>query len=604
MAAESLSPYGGALDPDAIARTRAADLSRSIALREDFDRLREAERKILRAQEARKITPMAFMTGSLPSNAVEPTITQDLLHQAINRYRPGVDSQGNPISVLDEGAPERVAAHLEGVFGKLEDRPSWANENEYAEAGRKFAEENAQRYGSKSSAYHASKNLLAPERYKYMQEVGRTVDLLRSLSKGTPITSWQYYSQSKDRPLARLDAFSNERELAGLNEAGYERFAGQWPEFFADPVSPLAWYLRTGQTAPNAIKYSSRPGAGGDKRSGGPVYPAMAFPSASMASPLAGLGAASLLPTGEALSNAADYNDFQQRFRLGATEVMDIPSLPDNATPEQVAAHEDAYRKRRKEVYEMEAMMRPPSWHETLNSVPVLPNVSAGVADTVGALGDALDPTLGASVLAGVPARVAASSPARITAGLAARHGRGYAASLIAKHMAGGLQSLSPAERAVFRSLQKQLPGRIASAVGGQAVSEMVGEAPMSGLAAGAMAASGRDRTYADYWTESAEAGLDPDVLLHGMGNDAFGNLAADVVGKAMSEGVGALDPYEAAVLQGLQASAAEARKRAHAQFQALQNTAPQDIWRARTQREPSSGQAMPHQDLYDMPLQ
>lgn len=507
------SPYafGGFEDPDALARRRSAELSREIALREDFDRLQSAEEKILRAREARKITPMAFASGRLPSRSVDPTITQELLSQAVNRFSPGVDKYGNPISVRDDDAAGRVADHIEGVFGKLEDRPSWSNEEEYAKAGRRFAEENAHRYGSVGEAYNASKHLMSPQRYQYMQDVGRTVDLLRSLHDGTPVTSWQYYSQSKGRPLARLDSMARDPELRGFNEAGYERFRGQGPQsFFQDPVSPVAWYLRAGQTIPNAIKFSSA--------------------------------------SSDPLADTAGNRDFYQAFRRGPNEVLDIPSLPENATPEQVRAHEERYAQRAREVAEMEANLQPPSWHSTINAIPGLPNVPAGVADIVGTLGDALDPSLLAGLPAGALPRFVASSPDNILAGLTASRGSGYAAELLSRAQAGGVSALGSSEQALMHALGRSPASRAAGSLAREAGQQAIGEGPWAVPSMLAGMSSDEPRTYLDYWTK----------------------------------------PSSAEELDGA------SRARSQAQMQALGNTSRPDIWSARSRHAPTPTTVFP----------
>lgn len=357
--ADSLLPFSpeaftGPPDQEAVQRTAKARASAANHLRADLARLG-------RGRE-----------GLYPQ----------LVDQVVHGYVPGKNEHGEPMSYLDSNAGERVAGMLESAYGTFEKQPGWRNADDYAAGGAQYAKTHADRhYGSQDEAYTASRQLLSPERYQYMQDVGRTADLLRGLRE-SPLTSLDYYKKSFREPLAR----------DGLNVANYQRFGdgSVVNDFFADPTSPVAWYLRTSNLIPTTLRSMS------DRAS-------------------------------TALVNSAGGLDFVNRFRLGPVEVLDVPS---DATPEQ-------YLQRQAEVRKLAADIAPPSWQSVVGKAP------PAVADATGFFGEIIDPSVVASL--------GTSGGAKILSGLSAKAAASAAPSLVSRAtsaagsmMRGGVQELKP----------------------------------------------------------------------------------------------------------------------------------------------------------------
>lgn len=461
---------------------------------------------IRRRSEAKKQIDSYLESDFRRLGPAHPAISRELLHQAKHSYSPQAPFGSPPVSKFDPQAHNRAADTIEAVYGTLEDRMGYPNAAEYASAGAKWARSNKDLYGSFGTvpideAYIASKQLLPPDRFHYMQNVGRTVDLLRSLRDGSPVMSLEYYNKSRGQPLAR----------SGLNEANYERFA-RWDEaardFFQDPASAVPWYMRVANAyLPQSLKFASEHGAGAD-----------------------------------ALRAAEADRQFYNRFRVGPVEVLDIPSLPDNATPEDRFRQQVDYQRRRAEVLGLQQQLAAPSWHYAANQIPYLPDVSPGVADVIGTAGEAMDISLGAGMLVGIPMRLSATSPRRILAGLTKSHGDGFAAALLAKVNEKGVAALAPEEQALMAALGRSTAGRMASAATGEAVAQGVPEFFWGAPTMAASALAGNDRTYADYWLTSSPAEE----------QDASENL------------------------------------RAVDSFESLQQHAPNDIWEARSRANPN----------------
>lgn len=329
-----IDAFTGSPDPEAARRIAEAKKLAANYIAADISRLAENQPHVPQTAD------------EMAGRSIPARIRPEMADQARYGFRPGADKYGDPVSMMDENAPNRVADTIERRYGTFENQPSWRNADDYAKAGAEYARNNADHHaGSVDGAYTASRQLLSPERYAYMQDVGRTVDLLRGL-KDTPVTSVGTYKDSYKQPLAR----------DGMNIANYQRFGdgSVAQDFFNDPTSPVAWYLRTANSIPATIRSTSD--------------------SASTAA-----------------ANALGNTNFVNRFRLGPVAVMDLPS---DATPDQ-------YRQRAAEVEKLARDVAPPSWQHFVGKAPPV------VADTVGFFGEMVDPSVIAATLTGAPGMLA-----------------------------------------------------------------------------------------------------------------------------------------------------------------------------------------------------
>jgi hypothetical protein len=385
-----IEAFTGSPDPEAARRIAEAKKLAANYISADISRLAENQPHVAQTPD------------EMVSKAVPAKIRPEMADQVRYGFQPGVNEYGDPMSFMDDNAANRVADTIERRYGTFENQPSWRNADDYAKAGAEYARNNADNhYGSVDEAYTASRQLLSPERYAYMQDVGRTVDLLRGL-KDTPVTSTSTYKDSYKQPLAR----------DGLNIANYERFGdgSVAQDFFSDPTSPVAWYLRTSNSIPSTIRSTAD--------------------SASTAA-----------------ANALGQTNFTNRFRLGPVAVMDLPS---NATPEQ-------YRQRAAEVEKLAQDVAPPSWQHVVGKAPPV------VADAVGFFGEMLDPSVVASSITGAPGMLAglktAPSLASKAATAAGAFGRSSVGELKPEAMFAAPQWAAQASMPVERTWQDYLFG-------------------------------------------------------------------------------------------------------------------------------------------------
>ena len=360
-----IEAFTGSPDPEAARRIRQARRLAGAYLREDLTRMNDEQAQALKRQAFAKAGMKVKPSTNLEDYRSQASLQPEMASMALNGYVPGTRF-GEEMSLLDDDAASKVADAIEKQYGTLEQKVSWRNGSDYTKAGAEYANNQAWRHGGDvEEAYLASSNLLSPERLDYMQKVGRTVDLLRGL-KDSPVRSADFYSGSAKEPLARNAA----------NFANYQRFEGLGPtEFMEDPSNPVSWYLRTSNIVPVMIR-STADGAG------------------------------------TAAANTLGYTNFNQRFRRGPVEVLDVPS---DATPEE-------YFKRQAEVQQLANDLAPPSWQHTVGKVPRV------VGDTLGFFGEMLDPSAGAAL---------ATGGAGMLAGLATKKAATTAPSLAARAMSG-----------------------------------------------------------------------------------------------------------------------------------------------------------------------
>lgn len=327
--------------------------------------------------------------------------------------------------------PAAAADQLERMWGRFEDVPGWANAIEFADAGLKQAERAVKANPNKPPAqfgedeFRKNRYLMTPRQLEYMQEVGRTVDLLRGLRGETLDTSNGIGSSydaginrpegagpaqsaihywDKSNPIHNRDAI---RTRSDYDDPNYQRFANRGVvEFLGDPTSPISRYLNVAEIIPSAIAFAS---AGGTQ-SLSPEETARSWgaaPGAVQDRP--GAVDEQLL---RAPQQAKNLYDFRGRVRPGSeVPVLDIPSLPENATPEEMAAYDQRYKQRLGELAALEARMAPVSDQSVVNGLLGF-DAPPVVADAYGILRSMLDPSFIAGYAAGVPARLAASRTA------------------------------------------------------------------------------------------------------------------------------------------------------------------------------------------------
>ena len=371
--------------------------------------------------------------------------------------------------------PEFEADQVERALGRYEQMPGWWNAKQFADATAQRAREKADSVLADISArgrpynrplhaeiyedeFRKNRHLLSDPQLAYMQDVGRYVDLLRNLrSKSGEAPSPGQYMMAGGGPAEVALKYWDKSDLSknpnaarareDFNDPNYQRFAGNGMQsFFANPDSPLVQYFATGQLAPNAMKFAWE-----DPQTG---------------------------QNDEAVQRAANVRASSLgRMLNGENTVLRQPQPADELDS-------TAWTQALGEAGRSHLNLQPAPWQNIANSgwralqsaaqraagieQPVVADATAAAGDLLGLLGDSVDPSLGASFVAGLPAR----------------------ASLL-KHLAAS-QGRQPAS--IYR--------RVAQSIPGQAYQEGVPEVALGGSLN--MLAGDPDRTIADYLTKPA----------------------------------------------------------------------------------------------------
>jgi len=368
--------------------------------------------------------------------------------------------------------PELEAQRLEGLAGSYDVVPGWWSARQFAEAGASNARQSADRVLSGLSRkgvpynravhreaydeeFRKNRHLLSRPQFEYMQEVGRNVDLLRNLRdeswrsgpggmKSPAQAAVEYWDKSN--PVHNPGAI---RAREDFNDPNYQRFAGASKgvqSFFQNPDSPLVQWFQVGQVMPNSMRHAwESPGA----------------------------------PAGDSLQRAANTRAFMLGHMLNGENP--VVRAPQPANPND----SEAWAQALSGAGVASQNLQPPPWQNIANAgwravqhaaqsaagieQPVVSNATAAAGDLLGILGDAIDPTLAAGAVAGLPART------RLLAQLAASQGR------------------SPAP----------LASRLARATAGQAYQEGVPEVALSGALN--TIAGDPSRTVVDYLTKPVD---------------------------------------------------------------------------------------------------
>jgi|694.fasta_scaffold93011_2 hypothetical protein len=266
------------------------------------------------------------------------SITADLVTPAMIR---------NELEGLGPGhSPEIAASWIEGDYGTLQEQPSWANADQWASAGARWAQ--ARDDGGMASPltstladeYHKSQHLMSPARAEYMQGPGRRVDVLRNLRKD-PERAMHFWDRSA--PPEVRDGKPSELALTRT-----EYYDPIYQRFGEDNVSP---YLVSSSPIARGLSYMS-------------------------ALPYALQFRAAETPTS---SEAFDRSDTtilsQDRTRSGANQENPIADATSDATPQQIID-------RQNELDQRAVHLLPPPGQNVANSVleslySVIPHVSA-----------------------------------------------------------------------------------------------------------------------------------------------------------------------------------------------------------------------------------
>lgn len=254
---------------------------------------------------------------------------------------------------------------IEAHYGPMEMVPGWYNAQELQDAN----DELGNNYWSLSSKWTQS-----PERYRYMQDVGRDVDLLRGLIEGTPaanVRALDFWDRSLDaRPTDNWDG------------ANYQRFGGIGNQFIntvTDPAAGFGAYLTYADIVPNVLKHL--------------------------------LGGSSL---SQAVHRAHALKEFQSRYRLGKNPVLDLPSP--NREERSIDEEADDYGQwldRHEELSQQRGDLQPPSGQRIATNL-FGGNASPFVGDAVETAVSMMDPSLAASFFTALPARMTASAFQRV----------------------------------------------------------------------------------------------------------------------------------------------------------------------------------------------
>ena len=278
--------------------------------------------------------------------------------------------------------PAAVADFIEGQHGTLEDIPSWANPQEYAQAGAEYAKGDAASLTG-DGRFRESQFLMHPRRFEYMQDVGRAVDLLRGLGeKDQPAGADMSAKSSAERALDFWDSSKGAQTTRqDYHRANYQRYGGAEKgaaALITNRLSPIAHYLQKTEILPKALAFKAEPGASWM----------------------------------DAFGRASGNNEMMKNVQLGEVPVLDM-ATPANG--EDQAVYDARYAQRLGDLTDAYINTLPPSDQYVANSLYGT-EVPTYTADIIGTARSALDGTGIASLLTGLP--VAAVSKDGVLKGL------------------------------------------------------------------------------------------------------------------------------------------------------------------------------------------
>lgn len=201
-----------------------------------------------------------------PGTGVHPFahVTGDLLRISpkVALERPAIDIV-TPSDIREEmdmlgpgGGPSVIADLIETNYGKLQDRPSWANADQWARSGARWSEARSGGMNGqeRQNEYLKSQHLMSPERAEYMQGPGRRADVLRGLRQD-PERAMYFWDRSA--PEEVRDGRPSERSLTrtDFHDPIYQRFGEDNVSPFMASSSPIARALTWMNSVPAASKF-------------------------------------------------------------------------------------------------------------------------------------------------------------------------------------------------------------------------------------------------------------------------------------------------------------------------------------------------------------
>lgn len=224
---------------------------------------------------------------------------------------------GVPTPIDPALGPEAAADWIESEYGTEQDVPSYWNSDEYASAVR---DRRAAGVPDTEAFY-----TMAPERYRYMQDVGRAVDLLRGLRKPTNTlrspedVALEFWDKSEGARSTRSD----------YHAPNYQRYSGSGnatEALFGSSTSPVNAHVRNVNIPTDSIAFAS---VGGGLQDAGVLHglnsriqlgevPVAAMPAPPMASPADAPSRSRLLSGATPESEAAQRAD---SYRSGMDEL-------------------------------------------------------------------------------------------------------------------------------------------------------------------------------------------------------------------------------------------------------------------------------------------
>jgi hypothetical protein len=303
--------------------------------------------------------------------------------------------------------PDLEADRIERMAGPYQSVPGWYNADQFADVGGQLAraasskaaaglrQQHGQDYNAPEEAhvfdeeFRKNRHLLSPQQFAYMQDIGRTVDLLRGL-RAIKGSSNPYHYSAPEVALSywdKSDATKNPgsiRAREDFNDPNYQRFSGVgggMQSFFTNTDSPVVQYFKIGQMLPDAMRFAW------ERPDGEP---------------------------GSALQKAQNARTFSLGNMLnGENPVLREPVPKNSGDP-------DAWTAALSRAGQASVDVSPPPYQNIVNSASramLGADAPAVVGDLASIVGDSLDPTMLASFGVGLPARVAAYKAAASAAG-------------------------------------------------------------------------------------------------------------------------------------------------------------------------------------------
>lgn len=393
---------------------------------------------------------------------------------------------------------EPTADALEDAYGKLDEVPSWRNAEDLAKANE-----------GKSWWDTSAKWTLAPQRYDYMQDVGRDVDLLRSVESGVQADDAIGGHTGRENAVhAALKYWDRSKGADSTDDIWgprYQRFAGlsnQIESGYIDPAVSLSAALHRMDDIPGILRDL-----------------------------LAGRGAA------ESLERSNAMGAFNRRYRLGKNPVLDLPSDEPAQDVDSYMRQQDEYQQRHNDLEGKYLALQPARGQEVANGASQAmfgSNAPALAGDAVDVLTSIVDPSFIASAAVAAPAIGMAKAAARSRA----------ASGLVSKGFRDRIALLNRREDLLRSYAARAATGARSAAQG------VAGDEALKNLAAASRYAAAADRAAREaanaqlQWHRAVAPTVSRGDLAAGFGLAARRDAAVDTaVSTALGGALGAGNP-------------------------------------------------------------